>query len=609
MNLHKNHLIQRSSPRYEPCYWGTMFQPAVIFQIGCSNELLLADTVERIQGLRQLLFTKPLPDNLIVGDGTDFSVAHLVSLMALDVLSSSKMPIKSGARLVSLKKKDSYLLGLPTLGRSVKIPQDALDFSIRLIHSVIEGKSEDLEYLSKQLNKAISINKASAPAGINSLRFLDASHELKVPWRHVVDNIYQFGWGVNARLLNSSFTDKTSVIGSQLARHKYSCARALSMVGIPTPQHIYLKSERDVLNAYQSLGFPLVIKPENLDGGRGVVVGIDNLQDLIAAYKNAVQLSSKILLEKYVAGHDYRLQVFGKEVYWVAHRRPARVIGDGTRTVAQLIEQINRQREQRSGEHLDDEMMVEFGSEPIVVDDQVHIWLNKQALGLDSIPIKGQEVRLKGAANFSQGGTREGIPLSRVHPDNIDLAVKAVRTLRLDLAGVDLLIPDISQSYKAVGGVICEVNAQPQLSKHLPSQILSKLVPGGGRIPTVMLLGIDMPESVRNRIHELALKYDCLLGWADTVMDCLKLLCDPDVGVLVWQNIQVPNRYDPCPIDEIDLLISTREVISQSRARSESKTHLWPSIIDRAKKILYSDQVDVQLETILTNLFEPKNIT
>jgi cyanophycin synthetase len=81
----------------------------------------------------------------------------------------------------------------------------------------------------------------------------------------------------------------------------------------------------------------------------------------------------------------------------------------------------------------------------------------------------------------------------KVHPDNARLAVRAAAALRLDLAGIDLIMPDIARSWREGGASICEVNAQPQLggttSAHVYPQILAAMVPGSGRIPCAILAG------------------------------------------------------------------------------------------------------------------------
>jgi cyanophycin synthetase len=98
--------------------------------------------------------------------------------------------------------------------------------------------------------------------------------------------------------------------------------------------------------------------------------------------------------------------------------------------------------------------------------------------------------------------------LHEAHPDNLALAVRAARVLRLDLAGVDLLIPHISRSWLETGAAICEINAQPQYNPMIFDTILQRLVPNKGRIPVVVVLGDEGPGLYR-RIADGLAQFGC----------------------------------------------------------------------------------------------------
>jgi hypothetical protein len=183
-----------------------------------------------------------------------------------------------------------------------------------------------------------------------------------------------------------------------------------------------------------------------------------------------------------------------------------------------------------------------------------------------------------------------------------------VTALRLDLAGVDLLIPDISQSYKKVGGVICEVNAQPQLSKHLPYELLQKLVTNFGRIPTVMILDLNLSLIDKERIDLLVRHNNVKVGWAQTVNDCQRLLADPDVGMLIWHTKQIPRRYDHWPVDRIDVLVTRHQNITSFEEADQSSSQLWPSLPDRVEELAILDQIDERLDGILGQLLDRKKM-
>jgi cyanophycin synthetase len=137
---------------------------------------------------------------------------------------------------------------------------------------------------------------------------------------------------------------------------------------------------------------------------------------------------------------------------------PGHVVGDGTRTIVELVDEVNR--DPRRG----------IGHEKVLTridfDYQAERLLEEHGLTKDSVPEAGQVVYLRTTANLSTGGTAEDVT-DIVHPDNVEMAVRAISAIGLDVGGVDFLSPDISESYKDVGGAICEVNAAPGFRMHM----------------------------------------------------------------------------------------------------------------------------------------------
>lgn len=586
-------------------YWEDMFQPAAMFEIAFFSKSISDEKILYINQLREKLFKNPVKDDMVVGVIFENPLLKSLAMVAIDILSNAKMPIMSGARAIHLKE-NSFLLGLPGVDKYIGAPVQAILFATKLINSVFDEEKIDLDEKRRTINQIIDSNVSSAPSGINTMSFLNAAHDLKIPWNHIVDNIYQFGWGVNSRLLDSSFTDQTPLIGTLLVKHKFSCARALKIAGLPVNKHILVQSEQSAIKASRQLGFPLVVKPENKDGGKGVVVGIENMSDLVAAYRDTAKISSNILIEKYFPGDDFRLQVFRDSVFWVVHRRPASVVGDGHSTIEMLIKKINLSREfTNSTDHYESDVIVDSYSGQILIDQQLQMWLTKQGLNLSSIPILGCEIRLKGAANISLGGTRSAVELSNVHKDNLELAIKVAKLFRLDLAGVDLLISDISRSYKEVGGVVCEVNAQPQLSPHLPKKLIQQLVPKSGRIPILMILGVDLNQGHQEIIVGGAKQFGVTAKLVKNIVDCQSILFDPDVGLVVWNPNEIPDKNTAWPIDSVDMLILSNEIQSNIEKQGMSRKFL-PNMLEAGfKKIVIDpqqDSIDLILEKSIKNI-------
>ncbi len=352
---------------------------------------------------------------------------------------------------------------------------------------------EEQSFADEGLLRSIKGLDNIAANGSNVPRFVKAADELGLPWMELPGVVIQYGVGSKGRWLDSSFTDETPQIAAKLARNKRWANAILAMAGLPVAPHIVIADAEQAVKAAERLGYPVVIKPLDLDGGVGVAAGLESEDEVRQAFGEAKKYSKNTLLEKHVFGRDYRLTIFQGELIWAIERVPAGVQGNGQSSVAELIKQVNADPRRGSGIHAP--------LKSLVLNEEAKALLIKQGLSPESIPKDGQFVRLCRVANVASGGQPVAV-YDKVHPDNAQLAVRAAQALGLDLAGVDLLIDDVSRSWResSANVAICEVNGQPNLGQttaaHLYAQILKRLVKNGGRIPTILLLGADQPEDL-----------------------------------------------------------------------------------------------------------------
>lgn len=399
------------------------------------------------------------------------------------------IPILDEARIVGGAAGDGKhaTVHLPCLSpRATLTALAGLASWVSSVAGAIQAGSPTTPDRGLQLRPQIEALARTAPRGFNRLHFLTAAAWLQVPWSLVTVDVAQYGWGARSRWLSSSFTDTTSNIAAQLARDKAASAMVLRDAGLPMPRHMIAPTVDDALRHARSLGFPVVVKPADLDGGKGVTANIRHEGALRAAWAAASVLSKRVLVEQHIAGRDYRIQVVQGHVHGVLERVPGGVTGDGAASVRRLLERQNDERRTA----IDDRRFLK----PMSADAEAMDLLAQQDLSLDSVPAAGRFVRLRGAANVASGGVPVPVPLTDIHPDNLRLAQRAARTLRLDVAGIDLLIDDIGQSWLDIGGAICEVNAQPQMFSTMHAPMLKQLMgPTLGRIPVVVVVG-DSPE-------------------------------------------------------------------------------------------------------------------
>ncbi|QZP08121.1 acetate--CoA ligase family protein [Caenibius sp. WL] len=307
----------------------------------------------------------------------------------------------------------------------------------------------------------------------------------------------QYGLGRKSVLFSSTLTQFTPVLGTHLARNKHEAALILRRHRLPVPLHHLAGNEDEALRIAEQLGYPVVVKPADKDGGIAVHADLRTADEVREAYAVARQKSHLVLVEQFVKGNDYRLTVFRGQCVWAVERQPAGVVGDGVSTIQQLVDAANTNPARGEGPHTP--------LKRLKLDDEAQGLLAREGLAIDAIPDAGLFVRMRRSSNVSSGGMPVAVT-ERMHPDNALLAVRAAQALQLDVAGIDLIIPDIATSWQQSGGMICEINAQPQLGgttgNHLYPLLLQTMLGGDGHIPVIAVLGGQTAERTS---HQLAL--------------------------------------------------------------------------------------------------------
>ncbi|MDO9025044.1 MAG: Mur ligase family protein, partial [Zwartia sp.] len=233
------------------------------------------------------------------------------------------------------------------------------------------------------------------------------------------------------------------------------------------------------------------------------------------AYEVAVDEGSGVLVERFIRGNEHRLLVVGGKLAAAAKGQAASVVGDGKQTVQELItSQINSDPRRGRGE---DQPL-----NPVRIDSAARLELTRQGFHADSVVPEGREVLIQRNGNVAFDCTDD------VHPEVIAMAALAAKTVGLDVAGIDLVVEDISQPLHTQGGAIVEVNAGPGLLMHLkPASGLSRPVgraiidhifpdQENGSIPLVGITGSHGTTDIAHLTHHLLSAHGWCTGLACT---------------------------------------------------------------------------------------------
>ncbi|MGZ9098355.1 MAG: cyanophycin synthetase [Brevundimonas sp.] len=337
--------------------------------------------------------------------------------------------------------------------------------------------------------------------GPSTQALVDAARRRGIPVSRLNDqSLVQLGWGSRQRRLRATVTDRTSLVAAELAGDKAQAKTLLAAIGCPVAKGDVVTSADEALDAARRLKAPVVLKPLDGNHGRGVTTGLRTETDILQAFVLASQHGRRVIVEEELPGRDHRILVVDGRVVAVAERKPAQVVGDGRSSVSDLVAAVNDDPRRGLGH--------EKALTRIRLDDEAAAAiLLRQGLTVDSVPARGRVVTLRTTANLSSGGTAID-RTDDIHPDNAAIARRAALAIGLDVAGIDLLAPDITRSIRETGGGIVEVNAAPGLRMHLePSEgmprdvaepIIRMMYPRGSRarIPILAVTGTNGKSTV-----------------------------------------------------------------------------------------------------------------
>ena len=375
--------------------------------------------------------------------------------------------------------------------KDVAVGREASELALKLIHSLVpdavkpaEAPDDDWDF-AKERDGFIRFAQRRA-FGPSTASLVAAAEERGIPWlrlnRH---SLVQFGHGRYQQRIQATTTGRTSNIAVELASDKEETNSILRDLGLPVPKQRIVRSATEAVRAAGRIGYPVVVKPLAGNHGRGVSINLRTPDEVRVAYDKAREHGRTIVIESHIEGFDHRLLVINGELVAGAKRVPGHVVGDGKHTIEALVETVNEDPRRGVG-HEKVLTRLEF-------DHQAERMLAKCGYDRNTVPEKGEVVYLRLTANLSTGGTAIDVT-DIIHPDNREMAIRAINAIGLDIGGVDFLTRDISESYRDAGGGICEVNAGPGFRMHVaPSEGTPRDVAG----PVIdMLFPPDRPSRI-----------------------------------------------------------------------------------------------------------------
>ncbi|MEJ7137422.1 cyanophycin synthetase [Amphibiibacter pelophylacis] len=416
--------------------------------------------------------------------------AHIIEHVALELQTRAGMPTGFG-KARSAGPRGVYKVVIRT--RDEQVGSAALTAARDLVTAAMLDQPYDVAATVAGLAELID----RRCLGPSTAHIVEAATGRGIPHIRLNDgNLVQLGHGARQRRIWTAETDGTSAIAEGISRNKDLTKALLSGCGVPVPEGEVVTDAEAAWSAAQDIGLPVAIKPLSGNHARGVSLDLTTQDEVRAAFEFAAREDSEVLVERCIPGHEHRLLVVGSQVVAATAGEVVTVTGDGVLSVEALVERdINSdpRRGEAEGFVLD---IVRLGPDSVAAQE-----LRRQGLTPGSVPQAGRTVLLQ------RTGTMNTDVTDRVHPEVAAMATLAARAVGLDIAGVDLVTPDITRPLQEVGGALVEVNAGPGLLMHIrPAQ--GEPRPVGAAIVSQLFGPPGRSESPAGRIP--------VVGWLDT---------------------------------------------------------------------------------------------
>ncbi|MCB9809090.1 hypothetical protein H6776_01690 [Candidatus Nomurabacteria bacterium] len=232
-----------------------------------------------------------------------------------------------------------------------------------------------------------------------------------------------------------------------IAADKVATSQILSLHGVSHSEHALLLNpsydqkwlpnegvQSYCDNLLKKASFPLVIKPKNGSLGTHVSL-VQNVDEARGAIYDLFALNRDVALSPYIQSEfEYRCIVLDNEILLTYRKILPSIIGDGVRTVRELLEVHN------------EALLLKY--------------LDQNTL--QTIVAVGEHKVLSWKHNLSKGAKAEFV--GEPDPAMIDLVKKAVRAIGMVFCSVDVLFDEMANSWK-----VLEINSGVTINKCIPA--------------------------------------------------------------------------------------------------------------------------------------------
>jgi D-alanine-D-alanine ligase-like ATP-grasp enzyme len=240
-----------------------------------------------------------------------------------------------------------------------------------------------------------------------------------------------------------------SLAVGQIANNKHRSYSFATAHGVSIPKTLVMPQGAKKLAEFCSLYAPLVVKPLDSFSSKGMELNVKTAKEAEAAIVVARRYSPTVLVQQQFYGSEVRFTMLHGRVVHCLQREAPHVVGDGVRTVAQLIKAENVVRSAL------DNKLVPYP----LLDDTL---IPEKLLTDTTILGKGEAVELNKSSLVAGGGVMRNVT-AVVDDSYKKIAQELGRALNPAFMVVDMLIADYSKPADASNYVFLEFSIAPSL--------------------------------------------------------------------------------------------------------------------------------------------------
>lgn len=388
--------------------------------------------------------------------------------------------------------------------------------AVAIAEALIKGEPYDLQKDIAEIRSLWFREKLGPSTG----SIVDEAKRRGIPaMRLDNDSLVQLGYGCNQKRIEATITSQTSMLAVDVAGDKHKTKQLLRESNLPVPVGEVVTDREGLQEAVAAIEYPIVIKPLNGNHGNGATINILDWEHAVCAFHRAQKYGQKVIVEKYIQGSDFRILVVNYKFVAAALRTPATITGDGHHSIRELIDIANKDPRRGNGH---DNVLTEIHADEICLE-----LLKKKGYTLESVLPQGESLALKPTANLSTGGTATDVT-DEVHPQNRSTFERIARNIGLDVCGIDVMAPNLSQPLRETGGAVLEVNAAPGFRMHIEpthgqprnvaKPVVDMLFPNksNGRIPIIAITGTNGKTTTTRLMAHIVKSAGFVTGFTST---------------------------------------------------------------------------------------------